>query len=85
MKVGQLINELEKLPRGYTLEVSKCMALKKGADAAAGYEVVFDFPINGLAINDQDGEVRLVVEATEEDIQRNKHLLGKMIPFARVK
>ena len=58
MKVKDLIQHLQELPEDYSVELSKVLTLDDKNDA---FEITLDFPIVGLAINDEAKDCNLVV------------------------
>jgi hypothetical protein len=60
MKVKELIEQLSQLNPEYSVELSKVMSLDIKSKEA--FEIFLDFPIIGLAENDEVKEVRLVVQ-----------------------
>jgi hypothetical protein len=67
MKVKDLIEALKEYPKDASVELSTLLGADLSSEDQAIYEVFLDYPIIGLAYNDKDNDVRLVVSHSPED------------------
>lgn len=65
MKVADLIRALSEYPSEASVELGKAFSIKTEGDIDSGYEVIFDFPVSGLAYSEQDNDVRFIFEHNE--------------------
>jgi len=65
MKVKELIKALKEYPQNAIIELSTVMGFDVKKED--GYEVVLDLPIIGIAHNEGENDVRLVVAASQKD------------------
>jgi len=72
MRVSKLIEALQDLPPDYTVDLARLVAVKEDQ----GYEVILHAPVLGLARDDEQQAIRLVVDA-------GPHLLkyGEVVPL----
>jgi hypothetical protein len=73
MKVKDLIAALQEHPPDFSVELGKVLAIKE----QEAFEVVLDSPIIGLAVNEGEKDLRLVVQA-----DAHVAALGKVTKFS---
>jgi len=63
MKVSDLRDELKNYPDDASIELGKLIAIGRPGEHEGEFEVILDFPIIGIAHNEKENEIRLIVEA----------------------
>jgi hypothetical protein len=76
MKIKNLIEELQKLPEGATIELGRLLAIDTKDEA---YDFRLDLPIIGVACSEDGKDALLVVEYL--DNEKYSKVFGKLTKF----